>query len=324
MHRQAKHQKHFVFITWTLLEKHKESGGPPHSPHPLQLSGFAPGLCPPPKSSTARLGWEHRGMFSSWKEVLKISLGHASPPHFDRFSEVQSWFKVWQSWAPPRILQQWGNAWLSGMVNRILLDEERRVQFPAIICCLTCKCMLRQSSTAAPSCAAVRFKGWKLQGMLFPGWAPASEGSSRDLSQSSPFVSENRADFPSKPQFGTGFLHHSICFREQEHTNGNPSGATDSNTSQSTQPGGNDWTLAGKGRELINIACDSPLVHATLLQLVPCQAAAGMLPPAPGQELALCCTAILLRHLIFERKQFAADPAAALVLSEWCVASSPV
>lgn len=55
------------------------------------------------------------------------------------------------------------------------------VQFPAIICCLTCKCMLRQRGTAALSCAAVRFKGWKLQGMLFPGWAPASEGSSTDL-----------------------------------------------------------------------------------------------------------------------------------------------
>lgn len=74
----------------------------PFSPS-LKTIGICTRALYPPKSSTARLGWEHREMLSSWKEVLKISLGRVFPPHFDRFSQAQSWFKVWQNWASPSI-----------------------------------------------------------------------------------------------------------------------------------------------------------------------------------------------------------------------------
>lgn len=42
------------------------------------------------------------------------------------------------------------------IVNRILLDEERIMQLPAITYCLTCKYMLRQNNTAALCCNAVK------------------------------------------------------------------------------------------------------------------------------------------------------------------------
>lgn len=152
--------------------------------------------------------------------------------------------------------------------------------------------MLRQRGTAALSCAAVRFKGWKLQGMLFPGWAPASEGSSVDLIfQAAPLSVRTVLTALQDLQSSTRFLHHSTCFREQhQHTNGNTSGATDSNTSPG-HPARWKWPNTGSQSWRAHQYCSgSPLVNAILLQLSPHQA--GMLPPALG--LVLCCTTILL------------------------------
>lgn len=230
--------------------------------------------------------------------------------------------EVWTGHLPASP-EQCGNAWLSRVVNRILLDEERMVQFPAIICCLTCKCMLRQRGTAALSCAAVRFQGWKLQGMLFPGWAAASEGSSMDLIFQAAFVRENCADCPSNPA-----IQHKVSTPQHLHQRAAPTHRCEYFRCHQLQHIPARWNCLNTGsqRELINITSGSPLVNAILLQLSPWQGAAGMLPPAPGQELGLCCTAILLETPIFDRKGFASRSCCCLSAwwQWWWVPSFPV
>lgn len=161
-HSLVKHQTCLVFTT-PLPAKHTELGQP-HSLPSLQLPGFAPERWPLAKPALPRLGWYPREMFSSWKEVLKISLGRVLHPHFYRFSEVQSW--LFQSCVLPALQPAPHSAarsaevceclW-SGRVNRMLLDEERIVQLPVIRHCLTCKYMLRQKDAAALCYSAVKF-----------------------------------------------------------------------------------------------------------------------------------------------------------------------
>lgn len=104
----------------------------------------------------------------------------------------------------------------------ILSDEERIVQLPVIIYCLTCKYMLRLKDTAALCYNAVKFNRWKLQEMLLSSWDIDSKGSSTYLvfQADNHLVIKDHADRPSKyalqdlrAQDFYVYLKQSMCFR---------------------------------------------------------------------------------------------------------------